>query len=144
MTPRKAPDVAAFFCESASGCGGQVFLPDGYLTAAFAAVRAAGGVCVADEVQTGFGRAGSHFWMFETQGAVPDIVTIVGWHSCEHLAPVHEGDTLYSELELERVDALSNGGALAHLRSRVVALGEHGDDDGGTPVLDWRFVAVVT
>jgi acyl dehydratase len=76
--------------------------------------------------------------------SLPEIATIVGWHSCEHLAPVHEGDTLYSELELERVDALSNGGALAHLRSRVVALGEDGDgDDGGTPVLDWRFVAVV-
>ena len=77
--------------------------------------------------------------------SLPEIATIVGWHSCEHLAPVHEGDTLYSELELERVDALSNGGALAHLRSRVVALGDGGDDDadGGTPVLDWRFVAVV-
>jgi len=35
-----------------------------------------GGVCIADEVQTGFGRAGSHFWMFETQGVVPDIVTM--------------------------------------------------------------------
>jgi acyl dehydratase len=76
--------------------------------------------------------------------SLPEIATIVGWHSCEHLAPVHEGDTLYSELELERMDALSNGGALAHLRSRVVALGGDGDDDadGGTPVLDWRFVAV--
>jgi 4-aminobutyrate aminotransferase-like enzyme/Ser/Thr protein kinase RdoA (MazF antagonist) len=67
---------AAFFAESASGCGGQVIFPPGYLAEAFAAVRAAGGVCVADEVQTGFGRAGSHFWMFETQGAVPDIVTM--------------------------------------------------------------------
>ncbi len=65
-----------FFAESASGCGGQVFFPDGYLKEAFAAVRAGGGVSVADEVQTGFGRAGSHFWMFETQGAVPDIVTM--------------------------------------------------------------------
>ena len=43
---------------------------------AYAAVHAAGGVCVADEVQTGFGRAGTHFWMFETQGVVPDIVTL--------------------------------------------------------------------
>jgi 4-aminobutyrate aminotransferase-like enzyme/Ser/Thr protein kinase RdoA (MazF antagonist) len=67
---------AAFFAESASGCGGQIFFPPGYLAASFAAVRAAGGVCVADEVQTGFGRAGSHFWMFQTQGAVPDIVTM--------------------------------------------------------------------
>jgi 4-aminobutyrate aminotransferase-like enzyme/Ser/Thr protein kinase RdoA (MazF antagonist) len=73
---RNSTGLAAFFCESASGCGGQVFLPPGYLADSFAAVRAAGGVCVADEVQTGFGRAGSHFWMFEPQGVVPDIVTM--------------------------------------------------------------------
>jgi 4-aminobutyrate aminotransferase-like enzyme len=53
-----------------------MIFPPGYLAGAFAAVRAARGVCVADEVQTGFGRAGSHFWMFETQGVVPDIVTM--------------------------------------------------------------------
>lgn len=73
---RSSHGLAAFFCESALGCGGQIILPDGYLRDAFAAVRAAGGVCVADEVQTGFGRAGSHFWMFEPQGVVPDIVTL--------------------------------------------------------------------
>ena len=71
---RNAP--AAFFAESASGCGGQIFFPRGYLAEAFSAVRAAGGVCVADEVQTGFGRAGSHFWMFQPQRVVPDIVTM--------------------------------------------------------------------
>jgi 4-aminobutyrate aminotransferase-like enzyme/Ser/Thr protein kinase RdoA (MazF antagonist) len=68
--------VAAFFCESALGCGGQIILPPGYLREAYAAVRAAGGVCVADEVQTGFGRAGTHFWVFETQDVVPDIVSL--------------------------------------------------------------------
>jgi 4-aminobutyrate aminotransferase-like enzyme/Ser/Thr protein kinase RdoA (MazF antagonist) len=68
--------VAAFFCESAVSCGGQIILPSGYLREAYAAVRAAGGVCVADEVQTGFGRSGTHFWMFETQEVVPDIVTL--------------------------------------------------------------------
>ena len=71
--------------------------------------------------------------------AIPEIATMVGWHSCEHLAPVHEGDTLHSEIELERVQPLPSGGALAHLRSRVSA-------DGGAaplPVLDWRFVALV-
>jgi acyl dehydratase len=70
---------------------------------------------------------------------LPNLVTIVGWHSCDHLAPVHEGDTLHSELELERVDALPATGALAHLRSLVRA--ERGDDP--VPVLDWRFVAVL-
>jgi 4-aminobutyrate aminotransferase-like enzyme len=68
--------VSAFICESALGCGGQIILPDGYLKEAFAQVRRAGGVCIADEVQTGLGRVGSHFWAFETQGVVPDIVTI--------------------------------------------------------------------
>ncbi|MDR3698480.1 MAG: aminotransferase class III-fold pyridoxal phosphate-dependent enzyme [Candidatus Sulfopaludibacter sp.] len=71
-----AGNAGAFLCESALGCGGQIILPPGYLRDAFAAVRQAGGVCIADEVQTGFGRAGSHFWMFETQDAVPDIVTM--------------------------------------------------------------------
>jgi len=73
---RRGGPPAAFFAESASGCGGQILFPPGYLAEAFAVVRQAGGVCVADEVQTGFGRAGSHFWMFETQGVVPDIVTM--------------------------------------------------------------------
>src|SRR5437016_10658767 len=50
--------LAAFFCESALSCGGQIILPRGYLSDAYTAVRNAGGVCVADEVQTGFGRAG--------------------------------------------------------------------------------------
>jgi 4-aminobutyrate aminotransferase-like enzyme len=67
---------AAFYAESVQGCGGQVVYPKGYLTAAFEAVRAAGGVCVADEVQVGFGRVGSHFWGFELDGVVPDIVTL--------------------------------------------------------------------
>ncbi|MGH7470240.1 MAG: aminotransferase class III-fold pyridoxal phosphate-dependent enzyme [Longimicrobiales bacterium] len=68
--------VAAFFAEPLLGCGGQIVLPDGYLEAAFAHVRAAGGLCVVDEVQTGLGRVGSHFWAFQTQNVVPDIVTV--------------------------------------------------------------------
>jgi 4-aminobutyrate aminotransferase-like enzyme/Ser/Thr protein kinase RdoA (MazF antagonist) len=68
--------AAAFFAEPLPGCGGQIVPPEGFLPEAFRHVREAGGVCVADEVQTGFGRVGSHFWGFETQGAVPDIVTL--------------------------------------------------------------------
>lgn len=68
--------LAAFYCESILGCGGQVVLPADYLKHAYAQVRAAGGVCVADEVQVGFGRVGTHFWAFEQQGVVPDIVTM--------------------------------------------------------------------
>jgi len=67
---------SVFFCESMLGCGGQIVLPQDYLTTAFQHVRNAGAVCVADEVQVGFGRAGTHFWAFETQGVVPDILTL--------------------------------------------------------------------
>ena len=69
-------DPAVFYCESLLGCGGQIVLPDGYLREAYATVRAGGGVCLADEVQVGFGRAGDHFWEFERQGVVPDILTV--------------------------------------------------------------------
>lgn len=68
--------IAAFFVESLMSCAGQVVPPDGYLHAAFQHVRAAGGVCVVDEVQTGLGRVGSHFWGFERQGVVPDVVVM--------------------------------------------------------------------
>jgi 4-aminobutyrate aminotransferase-like enzyme/Ser/Thr protein kinase RdoA (MazF antagonist) len=67
---------AAFICESLLGVGGQIVPPPGYLAAAYAHARIAGAVCIADEVQVGLGRVGTHFWGFETQGAVPDIVTI--------------------------------------------------------------------
>jgi alanine-glyoxylate transaminase / (R)-3-amino-2-methylpropionate-pyruvate transaminase len=72
-TPGK---VAAFIAESIQGVGGFVVFPDGYLKETYAHVRAAGGVCIADEVQTGFGRTGTHYWGFETQGVIPDIVTL--------------------------------------------------------------------
>ena len=67
---------AAFICEALYGNAGGVVLPAGYLQAAYAHVRAAGGLCIADEVQVGYGRLGAHFWGFEQQGVVPDIVTI--------------------------------------------------------------------
>ncbi len=67
---------AAFLAETLLSCGGQVELPPGYLDAAYAHARAAGALCIADEVQVGFGRVGSHMWGFETQGVVPDIVTL--------------------------------------------------------------------
>jgi alanine-glyoxylate transaminase / (R)-3-amino-2-methylpropionate-pyruvate transaminase len=72
-TPGK---VAAFIAESIQGVGGFVEFPHGYLKSTYEHVRAAGGVCIADEVQTGFGRTGTHFWGFETQGVIPDIVTM--------------------------------------------------------------------
>ena len=68
--------VAAFIAESIQGVGGCVVFPDDYLKHAYAHVRAAGGLCIADEVQAGFGRTGTHYWGFETQGVIPDIVTM--------------------------------------------------------------------
>lgn len=68
--------VAGFIAESIQGVGGTVVFPEGYLRETYKIVRDAGGLCIADEVQTGFGRTGSHFWGFETQGVVPDIVTM--------------------------------------------------------------------
>jgi len=68
--------IAGFLAESLLGCGGQIIPPQGYLARAFGHVRAAGGLCVVDEVQVGFGRAGTHFWAFEQQNVVPDIVVM--------------------------------------------------------------------
>jgi 4-aminobutyrate aminotransferase-like enzyme/Ser/Thr protein kinase RdoA (MazF antagonist) len=67
---------ALFLSEGILGTGGQIVPPQGYLAAAYAHVRKAGGLCLADEVQVGFGRIGSHMWAFEAQGVVPDIVTL--------------------------------------------------------------------
>jgi 4-aminobutyrate aminotransferase-like enzyme/Ser/Thr protein kinase RdoA (MazF antagonist) len=65
-----------FLVEAIQGCAGQMPLPPGYLQAVYPLVRQAGGVVMSDEVQVGFGRVGSHMWAFETQGVVPDIVTM--------------------------------------------------------------------
>ncbi|MFE2040229.1 aminotransferase [Streptomyces sp. NPDC059477] len=66
----------AFICEPYYGNAGGMALPEGYLEQVYAAVRAAGGLCIADEVQVGYGRLGQHFWGFDQQGVVPDIVTV--------------------------------------------------------------------
>ncbi len=67
---------AAFICEAMYGKEGALALPDGYLTAAYDAVRAHGGLAIADEVQVGFGRLGDYLWGYEQQGVVPDVVTM--------------------------------------------------------------------
>jgi 4-aminobutyrate aminotransferase-like enzyme/Ser/Thr protein kinase RdoA (MazF antagonist) len=68
--------IACFIAETLPSVGGQIAFPHGYLAEAYQHVRAAGAVCIADEVQVGFGRLGSHFWGFETQSVVPDIVVL--------------------------------------------------------------------
>jgi 4-aminobutyrate aminotransferase-like enzyme/Ser/Thr protein kinase RdoA (MazF antagonist) len=67
---------AGFICESVYGNAGGMALPDGYLRQVYAAVRAAGGLAISDEVQVGYGRLGEWFWGFMQQDAVPDIVSI--------------------------------------------------------------------
>ncbi len=94
--------VAAFVCESILGCGGQVVLPPGYLAQAYRHARAAGGLCIADEVQVGFGRVGTHMWAFETQGVVPDIVTLG--------KPIGNGHPLSAVITTAEIaDAFANG-----------------------------------
>ena len=70
------PSLAAFFAESIQGVGGSVQFPKGYIKAAFDRTKELGGVCISDEVQTGFGRTGEHYWGFEGHGVSPDIVTM--------------------------------------------------------------------
>lgn len=71
-----ALDYALLNLRLQQGVGGAVELAPGYLKLVYDIIRKAGGVCIADEVQTGFGRTGSHYWGFETQGVIPDIVTM--------------------------------------------------------------------
>ncbi|MBL9164493.1 MAG: aspartate aminotransferase family protein [Planctomycetaceae bacterium] len=68
--------VAAFIAESIQGVGGAVTPPPGYFEVVYDIVRKAGGLCIADEVQSGFGRTGDRFWGFENYGVTPDMVTM--------------------------------------------------------------------
>jgi 4-aminobutyrate aminotransferase-like enzyme len=67
---------AAYIAESLPSVGGQIVFPPGYLNDVYKSVREAGGVCISDEVQVGFGRLGHWFWGFEMQNVVPDIVVL--------------------------------------------------------------------
>jgi len=70
--------------------------------------------------------------------ALPGIVTVAGWHGCDHVGPVREGDTVRSTVTIERLEPLTSAAGLVHLRSRVYADGEPARE-----VLDWRYVAVL-
>lgn len=72
----KGRGVGAFIVEPIISCGGQIELPEGFLSQSYKAVRAVGGLCISDEVQTGCGRMGKTFWGFQLHDVVPDIVTI--------------------------------------------------------------------
>jgi 4-aminobutyrate aminotransferase-like enzyme/Ser/Thr protein kinase RdoA (MazF antagonist) len=73
---KEGKGVAAFICEPLMGVAGQIVLPRHYLQEVFQHTRKAGGLCIVDEVQVGFGRVGTHFWGFQTQNVIPDIITL--------------------------------------------------------------------
>lgn len=99
---RAGRKIAGFIGESIISCGGQIVLPKGYLKAVYQQVRSAGGVCIADEVQVGFGRVGAHFWGFELQEVVPDIVTLG--------KPIGNGHPLAAVVTSRAIaDAFANG-----------------------------------
>src|SRR5712691_4659038 len=75
-TRAEGRSVAAYIAETLPSVGGQIVFPPDYLAEVYGHVRGAGAVCIADEVQVGFGRLGKHFWGFESQGVVPDIVVL--------------------------------------------------------------------
>ena len=94
--------IAAFICETLLGVGGQIPLPENYLKNVYEIVRAAGGLCIADEVQVGFGRVGEKFWGFELQDVEPDIV-VLG-------KPIGNGHPLAAVIVTPEVaDAFNNG-----------------------------------
>jgi acyl dehydratase len=72
--------------------------------------------------------------------ALPEVVSIVGWHSCDHLAGVQEGDVLHSEIRVDRLTPWAGGGGLAHVRVQTAA---HRRGDDPIPVLDWRPAVVL-
>ena len=93
---------AAFICESIISCGGKIELPDHFLALAYASVRKAGGICIADEIQMGCGRMGEQFWGFQLHGVIPDIVTIG--------KPIGNGHPLAAVVCTSEVaDAFANG-----------------------------------
>ncbi len=93
---------AAFLFESILGCGGQILPPPGYLEKCQRLVRGAGGLCIADEVQVGFGRVGSCDWGFQLQGVTPDIVTLG--------KPIGNGHPMGAVVTtMEIADAFANG-----------------------------------
>jgi 4-aminobutyrate aminotransferase-like enzyme len=126
-------------------------LPDGYLEAVYGAVREAGGLCIADEVQVGYGRLGEHFWGFEQQGVVPDIVAVAkamgnghplgavvttreiaaGYRSQGYFFSSAGGSPVSSVVGLTVLDALRDEGLQenarvvgAHLRARLLELAD--------------------
>ncbi|OAP37911.1 hypothetical protein AU381_14215 [Sinorhizobium glycinis] len=108
----KGGGLAGFICETVYGNAGGIPLPPGYLEAVYAMVRARGGICIADEVQVGYGRLGHYFWGFEQQGVVPDVITVAkGIGNGHPLGAVITRREIADALEKEGYFFSSSGGS---------------------------------
>ncbi len=108
----KEDGLAGFIAEPVYGNAGGIALPHGYLAGVYDAVRQRGGLCIADEVQVGYGRLGEHFWGFETQGVVPDIITVAkGMGNGHPLGAVITRREIAESLEKEGYFFSSAGGS---------------------------------
>lgn len=108
----KGERLAGFICETVYGNAGGIPLPDGYLKEVYGLVRQRGGLCIADEVQVGYGRLGHSFWGFEQQGVVPDIITVAkGMGNGHPLGAVITRREVADALEREGYFFSSSGGS---------------------------------
>ncbi|KPA92314.1 4-aminobutyrate aminotransferase family protein [Pseudomonas asplenii] len=115
--------LAGFICEPVYGNAGGIALPPGYLQQVYALVRARGGVCIADEVQVGYGRMGKFFWGFEEQGVVPDIITMAkGMGNGQPLGAVITRREIAEALEAEGYFFSSSGGSPVSCRIGMAVL----------------------
>ncbi len=108
----KGERLAGFICETVYGNAGGIPLPEGYLKEVYGLVRQRGGLCIADEVQVGYGRLGHSFWGFEQQGVVPDIITVAkGMGNGHPLGAVITRREVADALEREGYFFSSSGGS---------------------------------
>jgi 4-aminobutyrate aminotransferase-like enzyme len=115
--------LAGFICEPVYGNAGGISLPPGYLQQVYALVREQGGVCIADEVQVGYGRMGQFFWGFEEQGVVPDIITMAkGMGNGQPLGAVITRREIAEALEVEGYFFSSSGGSPVSCRIGMAVL----------------------
>lgn len=115
--------LAGFICEPVYGNAGGIPLPPGYLEQVYSRVRERGGVCIADEVQVGYGRMGEYFWGFEEQGVVPDIITMAkGMGNGHPLGAVITRREIAEALEAEGYFFSSAGGSPVSCRIGMAVL----------------------
>ncbi|WP_409298592.1 aminotransferase [Pseudomonas sp. KCJK8993] len=115
--------LAGFICEPVYGNAGGISLPRGYLHQVYQRVRERGGVCIADEVQVGYGRMGEFFWGFQEQGVVPDIITMAkGMGNGQPLGAVITRREIAEALEAEGYFFSSSGGSPVSCRIGIAVL----------------------